>query len=84
MGSTGFSFMLVLDCIRPGFYRYVHVFKPYISSDNPDPLLYSSYKILILGQCFCTVRQMRLNNIHFENSVFIMLPAEQRGVDLCE
>lgn len=54
-----------------------------ISSDNPHPLLYSGYKIPILGQCVCTVRLTRLSNIHFENSVFIMLLAEHRGVDLC-
>jgi len=76
--------MLVFHSVRRGVCSYVHVFKSYVSSDNPDPLLYSSYKMLILEQCFRTVRLTRLNNLHFENSVFLMLLAEQCGVDLCE
>lgn len=34
-------------------------------------ILYSSYKILALGQCFCTAKWMKLNNIHIQNGVFI-------------
>lgn len=84
VGSTGFSSVLVFGCMRCGFYRCMPVFKSYISFDNPHFLLYSSYKILVLGLCFCTVRLIRLNNINFENSVFITILTEHYGVDLCE
>lgn len=83
VGSTGFSSMLVFGCMRC-FCRCMSVFKSYISFDNPHLLLYSSYRILVLGLCFCTVRLIGLKNINFESSVSIMVLAEHYGVDLGE